>query len=82
MWWGFALNSAWALVLLGSAAILVPRYGALGLGWAYLASYSVHAVTVSTYVRLHFRDRLVHREPTVRTRCEPSDLELEKDYAR
>ena len=82
VWWGFALNSAWALVLLASAVMLVPRYGALGLAGAYLASYSVHALTVSTYVKIYFRDRLVHREPTVRTRCDPSDLELEKDYAR
>jgi O-antigen/teichoic acid export membrane protein len=65
VWWGFALNSAWALALLAGAALLAPRYGALGLAGAYLASYLVHAVTVSIYVRLHLRDRLVRAEPSV-----------------
>ena len=65
VWWGFALNSVWALALLSGAALLAPRYGALGLAGAYLASYLVHAVTVSIYVRLHLRDRLVRAEPSV-----------------
>ncbi|MCU1238766.1 MAG: polysaccharide biosynthesis protein, partial [Candidatus Solibacter sp.] len=54
MWWGFHLNAIWALVLLGSAVLLVPRFGAMGLAGAFLASYTVHAVTVSTYLRVQF----------------------------
>lgn len=53
MWWGFSLNSVWALVLLASAVLLVPRYGAFGLAGAFFASYSVHALTVSVYARAH-----------------------------
>ena len=53
MWWGFNLNFVWALVLLSSASLLVPRYGALGLAGAFLASYSVHAITVGTYLRFY-----------------------------
>jgi O-antigen/teichoic acid export membrane protein len=49
MWWGFALNGLWALVLLGSAWRLVPPYRAVGLALAVLASYVIHAVSVSTY---------------------------------
>jgi hypothetical protein len=53
----------------------VPRYGALGLAGAYLASYSVHALTVGIYVKVHFRNHLVRPGPTVCARCDASDLE-------
>jgi O-antigen/teichoic acid export membrane protein len=65
MWWGFILNSVWAFVLLAGAALLVPRYGALGLAGAFLAAYSVHALTVSTYVQVHIMNRLVRSKPVV-----------------
>ncbi len=64
MWWGFALNSVWALVLLATALLLVPRYGALGLAGAILAAYSVHALSVSTYVYVNFQHRLFRIHPT------------------
>jgi O-antigen/teichoic acid export membrane protein len=63
MWCGFGLNAVWALVLLPSAAVLVARYGALGLAGALLASYSVHALTVSTYVRLYLTNCFVRSQP-------------------
>jgi O-antigen/teichoic acid export membrane protein len=56
MWWGFGLNSVWALVLLGCASLLAPRYGALGLAAAVLAAYLVHAIMVAFYARVHLRD--------------------------
>jgi O-antigen/teichoic acid export membrane protein len=59
MWWGFGLNSVWALVLMAAAFLLVPRYGALGLAGAFLASYSVHALTVGAYVHVHFRKTML-----------------------
>jgi O-antigen/teichoic acid export membrane protein len=62
MWWGFILNSVWALVLLIGAVLLVPHYGALGLAGAFLASYSVHAFT-STYVQFRLTNRLELLEP-------------------
>jgi O-antigen/teichoic acid export membrane protein len=74
MWWAFILNSVWAFVLLASAVLLVPRYGALGLAGAFLASYSVHALTVSTYVQVHFRNHAVHPEPAVCGRCDAPKL--------
>ena len=64
MWWAFILNSVWAFVLLASAVLLVPHYGALGLAVAFLASYSVHALT-STYVQVHFRNGPIRPESSV-----------------
>jgi O-antigen/teichoic acid export membrane protein len=75
MWWAFILNSVWAFVLIASAVLLVPRYGALGLAGAFLASYSAHALTVSTYVQVHFRNRLAHPEPAVCGRIDAPNLE-------
>ncbi len=75
MWWAFILNSVWAFVLVSSAALLVPRYGALGLAGAFLASYAVHALTVSTYVQVHFANRSVRSLRAVCGRRDASYLE-------
>jgi len=48
MWGGFWLNLVWAIAFLGIALWLVPRYGAIGLAWATLSSYCLHAV--NTYL--------------------------------
>jgi O-antigen/teichoic acid export membrane protein len=48
MWWGFALNAIWGVVLLGSARALVHR-GATGLALAWCIAYGVHLVTVGLY---------------------------------
>ncbi len=45
MWWGAGLNLAWGGVLLGSASLLIPGYGARGLAWAFIISYSWHALS-------------------------------------
>ncbi len=73
MWWSLSLNSVWALVLLASAVLLVPRYGALGLAGAFLASYSVHGLTVSTYFQVHFANRSVR---SLRAMCGPSEASI------
>jgi len=57
MWWAYSLNLVWALVLLGCAIQLVPRYGALGLAGAFLTAYAVNALTVSIYARVLFGKR-------------------------
>jgi O-antigen/teichoic acid export membrane protein len=75
MWWGFSLNSVWALVLLASAALLVPRYGAMGLAGAFFASYLLHALTVSTYVQLHLAKPSARSLRTVFGRCDAPQLE-------
>jgi len=80
LWWGFALNSAWALALLASTALLVEGYGAVGLGGAYLVSYCVHALSVSAYVKVNFGNRVARPEPTAVSRCEAGVLG--NDYAR
>ena len=67
MWWGLTLNLVWAVVTLTAAALLVPRYGALGLALAFLGSYMVHALTVSAYAYVHLRSRWVRLEPTARS---------------
>ena len=69
MWWAFVLNFVWALVLLASAVLLVPRYGALGLAGAFLVSYLVHALTVGTYVQVHLRNRPVRPELALGDPC-------------
>lgn len=58
MWWGFALNFLWAVVLLAGAALLVPAYGATGLAGAFLAAYGVHAVSVGAYAYVAFHRNL------------------------
>jgi O-antigen/teichoic acid export membrane protein len=50
MWWGFALNLLWGTVFLTVAHLLVGNQGAIGLGLAYLISYSVHLVSSSVYL--------------------------------
>jgi len=75
MWWGFNLNFVWALALLASAALLAPRYGALGLAEALLASYSVHALTVSTYLRFQLEAHALPNALTVCGRCDAPQFE-------
>jgi len=75
MWWGLGLNSVWALVLLAGAALLVPRYGARGLAGAFLASYSVHALTVSTYLLVQFGKHVVHSQQPISGRCDAPQIE-------
>jgi O-antigen/teichoic acid export membrane protein len=53
MWWGLGFNSMWAFVLLTSACLLVPPYGALGLAGAFLISYSTHGLTVAAYMQFY-----------------------------
>jgi O-antigen/teichoic acid export membrane protein len=48
MWWGFALNTIWAAVLLATVFTLRGR-GALGFATGNLVAYGVHLVTVSVY---------------------------------
>jgi O-antigen/teichoic acid export membrane protein len=50
MWWGFRLNLVWAVVIITSALLLVPRYGAVGLAAAFLCAYLVHAVTLACFI--------------------------------
>ena len=62
VWWTYIFNLIWALVLVGSALLLVPRYGALGLAEAFLAAYLVNALTVSTFAQVLFR-KLFEAQP-------------------
>ena len=47
MWMGFALNCAWAVMLLTATGLLAPKYGANGLAAATLIAYVTHAIVVS-----------------------------------
>jgi O-antigen/teichoic acid export membrane protein len=58
MWWAYILNLFWALVLLASASMLVPRYGALGLAEAFLAAYAANALAAILFAQVLFRQRL------------------------
>jgi O-antigen/teichoic acid export membrane protein len=54
MWWGFMLNCLWAAEFLLASWLLV-RYGATGLGWAYLISYVLHTLQVWVFVLFAIR---------------------------
>ncbi len=49
VWAGFALNLIWGCVFLFAASQLVGK-GAIGLGWAYAISYSIHLGMVGFYI--------------------------------
>jgi O-antigen/teichoic acid export membrane protein len=44
MWWAALLNGLWAGTFLLLVYWFVPRYAALGVGFAHLGSYALHAV--------------------------------------
>jgi PST family polysaccharide transporter len=47
----FATELAWAAVNVGLAAILVPRYGVNGAGFAFFASYAFHVIMIYAVAR-------------------------------
>ena len=55
MWTGFLFNSVWAAIMMGTAALAIPRYGALGLAFAYALSYSVHTCIQFLYFWTYVR---------------------------
>jgi len=60
MWFGFALNAIWAMVLITSTWTL-RNSGALGLALANLIAYGIHTLTSCGYVWLRFgNDRNWH----------------------
>jgi O-antigen/teichoic acid export membrane protein len=44
MWFGVTVNLIWGVILVGAAALFVPRHGALGLGLAYVVAYAIHTL--------------------------------------
>lgn len=52
MWTGTLMNFGWAMALVASSYVLVPRLGGLGLAAAYLVSYIVHTLWVMAYVEI------------------------------
>jgi O-antigen/teichoic acid export membrane protein len=52
MWLGSTFNFGWAIVLTAASMVLVPRYGGLGLGLAYLMAYLLHTIWQMLYVEL------------------------------
>lgn len=50
MWLGLLVNAIWAAAMLGSASLLAPTYGAVGLGLSYLIAYAVQSVGHLTYI--------------------------------
>jgi O-antigen/teichoic acid export membrane protein len=55
MWQGFAFNAMWAATLIGSAYLLVPRLGALGLGLSHLIAYLLHTGVQLVYLSRRLR---------------------------
>ena len=52
MWTGMFMNVGWAVALILSSLLLVPRMGAMGLAAAYLAAYLLHTFWQMAYVEL------------------------------
>lgn len=50
MWWGFLLNALWAISLLLCSALMVSRFGAVGLALAFMIAYSLHSLWTGFYV--------------------------------
>jgi O-antigen/teichoic acid export membrane protein len=52
MWTLLGFNVMWGLVVLGTAWWLVGRgYGSLGIAWAHVVGFALHALWQGTYVR-------------------------------
>ncbi|MCP5111358.1 MAG: hypothetical protein GY953_11045, partial [bacterium] len=49
MWLGLLVNCVWAVAMVGSASLLTPAYGAVGLGLSYLIAYAVQSLGHLTY---------------------------------
>ncbi len=56
MWWGFALNLLWAVVLVSLSESLAPR-GALGIALATLGAYLIHGISVAVFTHMVIRFR-------------------------
>lgn len=48
MWWGSASLITGNVIALGCAAVLLPRLGVVGLGWALLAQHTTSLVFITT----------------------------------
>lgn len=52
MWTATLMNTGWAAILVIATLLFVPRYGALGLAYAYLGAYILHCIWVLSYAEL------------------------------
>lgn len=53
MWTGTFINIAWVGVFLVSALLLIPRFGGIGLSYAYLLAYLLHTIWSIAYIELY-----------------------------
>jgi O-antigen/teichoic acid export membrane protein len=74
MWSGFFLNAIWAVAFLLLAAILTPRYRALGLAGAYLGSYIAHTAAELLYLRISISGTLDQKEQPSHRQQGPDEL--------
>jgi O-antigen/teichoic acid export membrane protein len=65
MWAGFFVNLGWALVLLPSVSLLIPRMGAKGMAISYLLAYSFLTLSVLGYTAINFGRVGVHHSPVL-----------------
>lgn len=56
MWTGLVFNGIWAVIMIGTAVLAVPRYGALGLALAYALSYLIHTAIQFLYFQVYVRN--------------------------
>lgn len=58
MWYGFAVNIVWAILLIALCHYFIntKQMGAAGLAWAYFISYLVHTMLQGLLFRLYFKN--------------------------
>jgi O-antigen/teichoic acid export membrane protein len=62
MWTGALFNAAWAAALIAATWVLAPRFGGLGLAFAYLMAYLLHTLWQMIYVDTRLAPRCVRHQ--------------------
>ncbi len=59
MWTGTVMNLGWAMGLVLFSYVLIPRFGGLGLAFAYLLAYFFHSIWQAVYVEMQLAPKLI-----------------------
>ena len=61
MWIGMLMNLLWGCILIFLAALWIPKYGAFGLGLAYLIAYLLHTIYQMIYVEIKIAPKVIRK---------------------
>lgn len=62
IWVGMFFNLLWGLALIIFTTFWAPKYGAFGLGSAYLAAYTLHSIWQMVYVEIKLTRKIIVRQ--------------------